>query len=127
MLTLLKLNIPIFRYARAHDHCLYTARLGLVLSFIGYHNQKHHQARKTDTRNLKESTSQLRSRADSLQIPLIYCKRAQEQAAGIEETTASLELASMVKQNVANARQASILSDKAQSASSEDLKNDCHG
>jgi len=73
------------------------------------------------TRNLKESTSQIAvssgQLADSSQS---IANGAQEQAAGIEETTASLEeLASMVKQNVANARQASILSDKAQSASSE--------
>lgn len=45
---------------------------------------------------------------------------AQEQAAGIEETSASLEeLASMVTQNLANAREASILSEKASSSSSE--------
>lgn len=43
---------------------------------------------------------------------------AQEQAAGIEETSSSMEeLASMVKQNLANTRQASILSEKATEAS----------
>ncbi len=45
---------------------------------------------------------------------------AQEQAAGIEETSASLEeLASMVKQNLANAREASLLSEKASTSSSD--------
>jgi len=117
-------------YNDIHDNALrsliivYTLlALGLVLSISlsAVITRSITKPVKLITRNLKESTSQIAvssgQLADSSQS---IANGAQEQAAGIEETTASLEeLASMVKQNVANARQASILSDKAQSASSE--------
>ncbi len=71
--------------------------------------------------NLRDSTSQIAvSSAQLADSSQSIANGAQEQAAGIEETTASLEeLSSMVKQNVANARQASILSEKAQTSSTQ--------
>lgn len=97
--------------------------LGLVLSIgisVGITSSITKPVKRI-TGNLRESTSQIAvssgQLADSSQS---IANGAQEQAAGIEETTASLEeLSSMVKQNVANSRQASILSEKAQKASSD--------
>jgi len=58
------------------------------------------------------SSSQLSSASQEI------ANGAQEQASSIEETTSSLEeLSSMVKQNLENARQASLLAEKAASAS----------
>ncbi len=71
--------------------------------------------------NLSDSTHQISVSSGQLsESSQDIANGAQEQAAGIEETSASLEeLASMVKQNLANAREASLLSEKASSSSAE--------
>lgn len=69
--------------------------------------------------DLSESSSQIGLSSGQLsESSEEIANGAQEQAAGIEETSSSMvELASMVKQNLANTRQASILSEKATEAS----------
>ncbi len=69
--------------------------------------------------DLSESSSQIEMSSGQLsQSSQEIANGAQEQASGIEETSSSMEeLSSMVKQNLANTRQASILSEKATEAS----------
>ena len=69
--------------------------------------------------NLSESSSQIGISSTQLSTASQeIANGAQEQASSIEETTSSMEeLSSMVKQNLGNTRQASLLSEKATEAS----------
>ena len=69
--------------------------------------------------NLSDSASQINiSSAQLSSASQEIANGAQEQASSIEETTSSMEeLSSMVKQNLGNTRQASLLSEKATEAS----------
>ena len=71
--------------------------------------------------NLSDSSGQIAISSTQLsESSQEIANGAQEQAASIEETTSSMEeLSSMVKQNLGNTRQASLLSEKATEASQD--------